>query len=152
MYILQPASSSVVAKSTFSPLFSLQTNYTMTHLELATKLYDMINTGKMVEAINELYDDNVTIVEGNGDSFETKAKQIERLGEWEASLDTIHGGGVYAITANEEQGVTIVESWIDVTFKGAPGPIKFEEIAVQNWKDGKIVRERFYYDTASMQQ
>ena len=123
----------------------------MTHLELATKLYDMINTGKMVEAINELYDDNVTIVEGNGDSFETKAKQIERLGEWEASLDTIHGGGVYAITANEEQGVTIVESWIDVTFKGAPGPIKFEEIAVQNWKDGKIVRERFYYDTASMQ-
>lgn len=44
----------------------------------------------------------------------------------------------------------MVESWVDVTFKGAPGPMKFEEVAVQHWKDGKIVRERFYYNAPGM--
>ncbi|MFK7848370.1 MAG: SnoaL-like domain-containing protein [Rhodothermales bacterium] len=122
----------------------------MTHLELAQKLYQMIGEGKMNEALEELYDDNVKIVEANGDSFDGKETQKGRLVEWQNSLDGMHGGGVYAITANEEDGVTMVESWVDVTFKGAPGPMKFEEVAVQTWKNGKIVRERFYYNAAGM--
>ncbi len=122
----------------------------MTHLELAQKLYQMIGEGKMNEAVEELYDDNVKIIEANGDSFDGKETQKGRLVEWQNSLDGMHGGGVYAITANEEEGVTMVESWVDVTFKGAPGPMKFEEVAVQTWKNGKIVRERFYYNAAGM--
>ena len=110
----------------------------MTHLEQATKLYQMIGEGKMAEAIDLLYDENVTVIEATGESFEGKKKQQERLVEWENGLD--------GFTANEAEGITMVESWVDVTFKGAPGPMKFEEVAVQHWKDGKIVRERFYYN------
>ena len=123
----------------------------MTHLALAQKLYAFIGEGKLAEAVEELYDDNVVIVEANGDTFEGKAVQQDRIVEWQNSLEGMHGGGVYAITANEEDGVTMVESWVDVTFKGAPGPMKFEEVAVQTWKNGKIVRERFYYNAAAMQ-
>lgn len=124
----------------------------MTHLELAQKLYQMIGEGKLAAAIDELYDDNVVIVEANGDTFEGKETQKGRLVEWQHGIEAQHGGGVYAITANEEAGVTMVESWGDITFKGAPGPFKFEEVAVQTWENGKIVRERFYYNAAGMGQ
>ena len=116
----------------------------MTHLEHAQKLYQMIGEGKMVEAIDELYADNVTIVEGSGQTFEGKETQKKRLGEWQAGLEEFHGGGVNSITSNEETGVTMVESWTDITPKGG-SRFKFEEIAVQKWEDGKIAHERFYY-------
>ena len=123
----------------------------MTYLERAQKLMEMVGQGQMKEAIDEFYADNVVIVEANGDSFEGKEKQKERIDEWQASLEAMHGGGVYAITSNEGAGVTMIESFVDVQFKGAPAAIKFEEVAVQNWKDGKIVKERFYYNAAGMQ-
>lgn len=122
----------------------------MTHLQLAQKLCTMIGEGKLFEAVDELYDDNVEIIEGNGDSFKGKETQKGRITEWQSSLDGFHGGGVTSITANEDQGVTMVESWTEITPKGAPGPIRFEEVAVQNWKDGKIVKERFYFDASGM--
>ena len=122
----------------------------MTYQERAQKLMEMVGQGQMKEAVEEFYADDVVIVEANGDSFEGKEKQKSRIDEWQASLDGMHGGGVYAITANEDAGVTMIESWVDVTFKGAPGPMKFEEVAVQNWEDGKIKKERFYYNAAGM--
>lgn len=124
----------------------------MTYQQRAEKLAQMIGMGQLNEALDEFYDDDVVIIEGNGDTFKTKAKQKERVVEWQNSLEAMHDGGVTSITANEEAGVTVIESYVEITFKGAPGPIKFEEIAVQNWKDGKIVQERFYYNTAAMQQ
>ena len=127
-------------------------NEDMTHLEHAQKLYQMIGEGQMVEAIDELYADNVTIIEANGDTFEGKETQKGRLGEWQAGIEEFHGGGVTGITANEEAGVTMVESWTEITPKGGQR-FKFEEIAVQQWENGKIARERFYYFVpAEMQQ
>ena len=117
---------------------------------LAQKLCQMIGEGKMSEAIDELYADDVTIIEANGDTFQGKDTQQKRLIEWQNSLDGFHGGGVHAITANEDENITMVESWVNVTFKGAPGPTKFEEVAVQHWKDGKLAKERFYYNAAGM--
>ena len=122
----------------------------MTHLELAQKLCAMIGEGKLHEAVDELYADDVEIIEANGDTFKGAETQKGRINEWQAGLDGFHGGGVYAITSNEEDGITMVESYVDVTFKGAPGQMRFEEVAVQTWKDGRIVRERFYYNAGSM--
>ncbi len=124
----------------------------MTHLENAQKLYQMVGEGKMAEAIDELYADNVTVVEATGQTFEGKETQKGRLVEWQAGIEEFHGGGVNNITANEETGVTMVESWTDITPKGGQR-FKFEEIAVQQWENGKITKERFYYFVpAGMQQ
>ena len=124
----------------------------MTHLERAQKLYQMIGEGKLMEAIDELYADNVQVMEANGETAVGKDTQKERVVQWQAGLDEFHGGGVNSITANEETGVTMVESWTDITPKGGPR-FKFEEIAVQNWENGKIASERFYYFIpAAMQQ
>jgi len=57
----------------------------------------------------------------------------------------MNDGGVTAITSNEETCVTMVESWMDITFKDG-NRMKMEEVAVQTWKDDQIIRERFYYN------
>ena len=116
----------------------------MTHLEHAQKLYQMIGEGKMAEAIDELYADDVKVVEASGETFVGKETQKERVVQWQQGIEEFHGGGVHSITANEETGTTMVESWTDITPKGGPR-FNFEEIAVQQWEDGRIVRERFYY-------
>jgi len=60
----------------------------------------------------------------------------------------MNDGGVTAITSNEETGVTMVESWMDISFKDG-NRMKMEEVAVQTWKDDQIIREHFYYNMGS---
>ena len=60
-------------------------------------------------------------------------------------VQEVHDGGVGSITADEENGVTMVESWMDVTYKEG-GRMKMEEVAVQKWQGDKIIHERFYHN------
>ncbi len=117
----------------------------MTHLERAQEMYTKVGAGDLVGAVEEYYADTVTVVEANGETFEGKETQKKRVDEWGQGIEEFHGGGVTSITSNEDAGVTVVESWVDMTPKGGAPRMKFEEVAVQNWEDGKIVRERFYY-------
>ncbi len=116
----------------------------MTHLERAQDIYKKLGEGDGVGAIDTYYAENCEIIEANGDSFQGRETQKGRLADWQEGIEEFHGGGVYSVTANEETGTTVVESWTDMTPKGGPR-MKFEETAVQQWEDGKIVRERFYY-------
>ena len=43
--------------------------------------------------------------------------------------------------------VSMSEWWMDVTFQDGSRK-KLEQAVVRRWKDGKVVHERFYYDTA----
>lgn len=122
----------------------MQEHFNMTHLERAQDLYRKVGEGDMNGAIDTYYADNISIMEANGDTFEGKETQKERVAQWQQGIEEFHGGGVTSITADEEAGITTVESWTDMTPKGGQR-MKFEEVAVQNWEDGKIVRERFYY-------
>ena len=56
----------------------------------------------------------------------------------------IHGAGVDAITSDEEKGITMVENWMDMTFQDG-NRVRMEQVAVQHWKDGLIIREKFYH-------
>ncbi|HAA01391.1 MAG TPA: nuclear transport factor 2 family protein, partial [Flavobacteriales bacterium] len=60
------------------------------------------------------------------------------------SVKAINGGGVDAITSDESNGVTMVESWMDITFQN-DARVKLEQVAVQYWKGDQIVKERFYH-------
>lgn len=117
----------------------------MTHLERAQEVYAKVGQGDLTGAVEEYYADNVTVVEATGQTFEGKETQLKRVAEWQQGIEEFHGGGVHSITSNEDEGVTVVESWVDMTPKGGAPRMKMEEVAVQNWEEGKIVRERFYY-------
>lgn len=106
----------------------------------------MMGSGQMHEAFEKYYAGNVQIHEmPNGEHRNGKDAQREAIKQWEGMVQEFHGSGVNAVTTNEEQGTACIESWTEVTFQGAPGPIKMQEVAVQQWENGQIVQERFYY-------
>jgi len=59
-------------------------------------------------------------------------------------LRSWEGGGVGAMTSNEETGTTSYETWFDLTWKGGHRST-MKEVGIQQWKDGKIQEEKFYY-------
>ena len=117
----------------------------MTNLERLQDLYAKMGQGQMKEAFEQYYADDVTVVEANGEVREGKAAQRAALVQWESSIKEMHGGGSGSAMSNEEAGVTSIESWFDATFQDG-NRAKMEEVAVQQWKDGQIVHERFYYN------
>jgi ketosteroid isomerase-like protein len=123
----------------------------MTYLEKAKDLYRMLGEGKMMDAFEKYYHEDVVMTEATGDSYSGKARNRERMHEWEESLEQMHDGGTGHITSNEDEAVTMVESWTDVSFKNGQR-MKIEEIALQQWEGDQIIRERFYYNPGPMAQ
>lgn len=85
------------------------------------------------------------MIEATGEKREGKAVNREAEKKFLASVQEWHGGGVVAIGSNEAEGVTMVETWMDVTFQGG-NRIKSEQIARQTWQGDQIIEERFYYN------
>ena len=120
-----------------------------TYYDRAADIYKMMGEGKTLEAFDKYYHDDVVMEEATGEVREGKAASREFIENWRASIDEYHGGGARVITSNEEERVTMVEAWADITFKDG-NRMKLEEVAVQHWnEDGLIVRERFYYNVPS---
>ena len=117
----------------------------MTNLERIQDLYQKMNENKTMEAFETYYADHCKVYEmANGEVRDGKAAQRDAIMKWYEGIEEFHAGGIGAITSNEEQGTTAVESWFDITFKEG-GRMKLEEVGVQKWKDGQIVEEKFYY-------
>ena len=117
-------------------------------LEMTQDLCQLAGSGQFAEAINKYYADDVTITESTGETAQGRDTQVERMQQFGADVQEMHGGGTRSITANEEQGVSMVESWMDATFAGR-GRMLMEEVERYRWENGKIVDARFYYATGA---
>lgn len=117
----------------------------MSYFEKAADIYAMSGQGQMLEAFEKYYHEDVVMEEATGDVCKGKDANRKREQEWMASIKEMHGGGVKAITSNEEEGITMVESWIDMTTKEGHR-LKMEQVAVQRWEGDLIIHERFYYN------
>lgn len=117
----------------------------MSYLGKANEMNAMILGGQMLDAFEKYYHEDTVMVEATGEERIGKAANREFEINWLQGVQEFHGGGVTGITANEEDGITMVESWMDVTFKDG-NRYKLEEVAVQKWKDDQIIHERFYYN------
>ena len=115
----------------------------MSCLENITDMYDLMGQSQMMDAFEKYYAESVVMTEASGARLEDKDENRKRLTEpWLDRIDTYNGGGSHALTSNEEAGVTMAESWVDVTFKDG-NHLKMEEVAVQKWNGDKIVEEWF---------
>lgn len=117
----------------------------MTNKERCQDLYNQCAQGRMMEAFEQYYADDVQVVEATGEVREGKAAQREALVKWQGSIQELHGAGSGNVMSDEDTGMTSIESWVEATFEGG-FRMKMEEVAVQKWQDGKIVHERFYYN------
>lgn len=117
----------------------------MSYLQKATDLYEMINGGKLMDAFEKYYSENIVMQENSEDPRKGKEANREYEKNFLGSIEEFHGAGVNNITSNEDEKVTMVQSWMDVTFKGDQR-VKMEQVAVQKWEGDQIVHERFYHE------
>ena len=120
----------------------------MSNVNLQQRLQDLhnhIRQGKIIEAMNEFYDTDTVMQDNANPPTKGLAANIERekqflnwVKEWKGFTVTATGAG---------DNVTFYEAVVDfVTTDGQP--MHLEQVSVAKWKNGKIVQERFYYDTA----
>ncbi len=117
----------------------------MNYQEKAKDIYDMLAVGKLMEAFEKYYAENVTM-EDVGDNNKRVGKAACR--DWEKkfleSVEAVHGMQVVSITSDEHAKTSMVESSMDVTMKGM-GRINMVQVAVQHWEGDHIVVEKFYH-------
>ncbi|MGM0580707.1 MAG: SnoaL-like domain-containing protein [Bacteroidota bacterium] len=116
----------------------------MTLREKTQDIYNLIGEGKLLDAFDKYYGENVVITEPRG-TWEGKAECRKHEEEFLGMIKEFHGMEVKAITSDEEAGVVMHETSMDVTFQDG-NRVNMEQVGVQRWEDGKIVHERFYYE------
>lgn len=121
----------------------------MTNKERCQDMYAMCEQGQMMDAFEKYYAEDVQVVEGNGEVRNGKEAQRSALAQWAGSIQEVHAQWSGPVMADDENGITSIESWVEATFQGGHR-MKMEEVAVQKWQDGKIVHERFYHNMPPM--
>ena len=107
-------------------------------------LFGYIRQGKIIEAISEFYDKDVKMQENANPPTVGQAANIEREKQFMSGVKEWKGFNVTASAVSDN--VTFYECNMD--FIATSGqPVHMEQVVVAKWKNGKIMHERFYYDT-----
>ncbi len=111
-----------------------------------TALNDMILQGQVLDAFEKFYADDVVMQENEGEERVGKdvCRQYEQA--FVGGLTAFRSAEVKAVAVDEENGVAMTEWFFDFTHRDW-GDVARHQVAVQRWRDGKIVHERFYYGT-----
>jgi hypothetical protein len=111
-------------------------------LEKIDDLNDLVLQGKALEAFEKYYHDEVIMQEN--ESHPTVGKEANRQREIEffSSITEFRIARPLKITVGE--GVSMVQWRYDYTHKEW-GVRNYSQVSVQEWKDGKIIKEQFFY-------
>lgn len=109
------------------------------------ELQDYIKGGRVLEAMKEFYAPNCSMQENSETPVVGLGPNIEREKQFLAQVKEWIGYEPRTICVGPD--ASAVESSIE--FINTEGKrVKMEEVAVQHWREGKIISERFYYDTS----
>lgn len=111
---------------------------------LAKDLAGMIGEGKILEAFEKYYDENVTMQENESEPRIGKAASRAYEEAFVHGITEMHGGKIMGVAVGDNYST--IESFMDVTHKEW-GRISRSQVAVQHWKGGKVISEKFYYNT-----
>ena len=114
--------------------------------QVAEKLVQLCREGKNMDAINELYADDIVSLEAKGapvERAEGKEAVIAKSVHWHSMVEEIHGGEISDPIVSGNFFTVSME--MDVTYKEG-GRIPMKEIAVYEVKDGKVIAEQFFYN------
>ena len=120
----------------------------MTTRERVQELVQYVQAGRIAEAIEEFYAEGVTMQENRQPPTVGKAANLARELAFGESVERWHEVSARAVAVDGDQAVI---EWVFEYTTREGQPIRMEEIAQQTWRDGRIVRERFFYDSAALQ-
>ncbi len=117
----------------------------MTTQEIADKLVAWCREGAYDKCYEHLYSADVISIEPDGEnSVSNGMKEVLAKAEWWAETFEYHGGGV--------SDPIVADNWftvrfdMDTTHRPSGMRNQMSELAVYRTKDGKIVKEQFFYD------
>lgn len=118
----------------------------MTTQEVADKYYQLAKEGKWEDIQNQFYAEDAVSIEKNREGEWWTAEGIDAIKakgkEWNESIEEFHSGYTNEpIAAGNHFSCAM---GMDITMKGA-GRMKMDEVCVFEVKDGKIVKEQFFY-------
>ena len=118
----------------------------MTTKDVANRFHELAQTGQWDQIQNELFSEEAVSIEPEHSQGLQTAKGIDaikqKLRRFESMVEEMHGG--YSNEPQVAGNHFAVVMGMDVTMKGM-GRMKMDEIAVYAVKDGKIVKEQFFY-------
>jgi ketosteroid isomerase-like protein len=118
----------------------------MTTQEVANRFNELAQKGDWMKIQEELFADNAASIEPANSpglqSVEGKEAIKQKGDQFQAMVEEMHGG--YTSEPVVGGNHFAVAMGMDATMKGA-GRTKMDEIAVYEVKDGKIVKEQFFY-------
>ena len=113
-------------------------------LEKVGDFNDLLLQGRDLEAMENFYDDEVEVWENDCGAVKGKSQAIQIKKEFLSTISELYCAKPLKVTVGE--GTTMVE-W-HLSYELEEGLKKdLTRVAVQEWKDGRIIREMFYYQT-----
>ena len=107
-------------------------------------LFSYIRQGKIIEAMNEFYDKDTVMQDNANPPTKGLAANVEREKQFLSGVKEWKGFNVTASGVGDN--VTFYECSLDFIATNGQS-VHMEQVAVSRWNNGKIVNERFYYDT-----
>jgi ketosteroid isomerase-like protein len=119
----------------------------MTTQDVANHLVQLCNQGKFMDAMQELYSKDIISVEAMAGPDGVKEVRgiglVAKKGEWWSANHEVHG--IHIEGPMVAGSHFCVRFKMDVTNKPSGKRMTMDELAVYQVKDGKIIREEFFY-------
>ena len=119
----------------------------MNTMEIANKLVELCRQGKNAEALATLFADDVVSVEAcapPGGQREAKGlSAVKAKGEWWVANHEIHSAAISGPWPHDDRFAVRFD--YEVTNRPSGHRMKMDEMGLYYVKDGKIVREEFFY-------
>ncbi len=117
---------------------------TITLRERVEQLKGYINDGRILEAMDEFYDQSLVMRENSEAPTEGLSANIEREKQFLDSVKEWKWTRWHATAINEDDGIAALEysfQFVDTSGK----TVTYEQATIQRWQGGRIVSERFYH-------
>ena len=112
-------------------------------------LIGLVEQGQILEAFDRFYAEDVLMAENLNPPTLGKAANRTREENFVGSVAEVHENRAAFSAVDGDRAVI---NWV-LDFTNTQGQrIAFNQLAVQTWKDGKIVEERFVYDPTTLIQ
>jgi ketosteroid isomerase-like protein len=103
---------------------------------------NLVLQGKATEAFEKYYADDVVMQENENPPTVGKEANRQRELEFFSKLIEFRSAEVKAVAFGDD---VIISEWFLDYSHADYGKRTYNQVAVQRWKDGKVVHERFYY-------
>jgi ketosteroid isomerase-like protein len=116
----------------------------MSTRDQVAKLVRYVEENRILDAIDEFYAADVSMQDNLNPPVVGKAANRERERAFFGGV-TVHQNRALSIVVDGDQAVI---HWL-FDFTGGDGTrYRLDQLSHQDWQDGRIVKERFYYDSA----